>query len=179
MLYEQEPRSAFHIDPERFIITNSLTKGYGLSGLRCGWILAPPELAQRMWHINDVHGATFVHPGELLSVVAFAKLKQIAAGMKALLDRNRRLLRNFLASRDDLDYYWPEYGTIVFPGLRAGNADSFCELLRKEFDTGVVPGRFFEMPQHFRIGVGMATEPVHEALEQLAKGLSARGAPRT
>ncbi len=173
MLFEQEPRSAFHIDPERFIITNSLTKGYGLSGLRCGWILAAPELAKRMWHINDVHGATFVHPGELLSVVAFAKLGQIAAQMKTLLARNRELLRNFLESRDDLDYYWPEYGTIAFPSLRAGDADRFCELLRKEFDTGVVPGRFFEMPQHFRIGVGMATEPIREALEQLGKGLNA------
>ena len=39
MLYESAPASAFHIDPERFIVTNSLTKAYGLSGLRCGWVL--------------------------------------------------------------------------------------------------------------------------------------------
>ena len=41
MLFETNPQSSFHIDPERFIVTNSLTKAYGLSGLRCGWILAP------------------------------------------------------------------------------------------------------------------------------------------
>src|ERR1051325_7392683 len=40
MLFESSPASSFHIDSDRFIVTNSLTKGYGLSGLRCGWGLA-------------------------------------------------------------------------------------------------------------------------------------------
>jgi aspartate/methionine/tyrosine aminotransferase len=171
MLYERQPQSAFHIDPERFLITNSLTKGYGLSGLRCGWVLAPQEIAQRMWRINDVHGATFVHPGELLSVIAFEKLEQISRSMKSLLERNRQILREFLESRDDLDYYWPEYGTIVFPRLRAGNADIVCEMLRSQFDISVAPGRFFEMPDRIRIGVGLSTEAIQDALQQLSRGL--------
>ena len=157
MLFETEPQTAFRLDPERFLITNSLTKAYGLSGLRCGWVLAPPDIAQRMWHINDLHGATFVHPGELLSVAAFEKLSTIAAGMKSLLAQNRELLRGFLDSRDDLDCFWPEYGTIVFPRLRSGKTDQFYELLRIRFDTSVVPGSFFDCPDHFRIGVGAPT----------------------
>src|ERR1051326_731261 len=68
MLFESAPQSSFQIDPERFIVTNSLTKAYGLSGLRCGWVLAPLELARRMFRINDLHGATLAHPAELLSV---------------------------------------------------------------------------------------------------------------
>ena len=95
MLYESAPASAFHIDPERFIVTNSLTKAYGLSGLRCGWVLAPPDLARRMFRINDLHGATFAHPAELLSVIAFEKLPQIAAQMKSMLDANRAALARF------------------------------------------------------------------------------------
>ncbi|HLJ27169.1 MAG TPA: pyridoxal phosphate-dependent aminotransferase [Candidatus Angelobacter sp.] len=172
MLFESQPQTAFHIDPERFLITSSLTKGYGLSGLRCGWILAPPELAQRMWHIHDLHGATFAHPGELLSVIAFAKLDRISARMKSLLETNRKLLRDFLDSRNDLDYCWPEYGTIVFPRLRKGNAEAFCQMLRDEFETSVVPGRFFECPERFRIGVGTPTEDVRAALGKLEEGLS-------
>ena len=171
MLFETAPQTAFHVDPERFLITNSLTKAYGLSGLRCGWVLAPPEVARRMWHINDLHGVTFVHPGDLLSVIAFEKLSQISARMKSLLERNRELLYQFLNSRRDLDCYWPEHGTIVFPRLRNGNADQLCELLRARFDTSVVPGSFFGCPEHFRIGVGGPTEMVQEALEQLGKGL--------
>ena len=198
MLFERDPQTAFHLDRERFVITNSLTKAYGLSGLRCGWLLAPPAIAERMWHINDLHGATFAHPTELLSVVAFARLDQISARMKALLDTNRALLKSFLDSRSDLDYFWPEYGTIVFPRLRTSRKSSwsaaapgceenslqaegnmstdttedFCTMLRNNFDTSVVPGRFFEMPDRFRVGVGIATEAVRAALKQLGNGLN-------
>jgi aspartate/methionine/tyrosine aminotransferase len=170
-LFESSPASAFHIDPERFIVTNSLTKAYGLSGLRCGWVLASPELARRMFRINDLHGATFAHPAELLSVVALEKLPRIAAHMKSMLDANRQLLRDFLLGRDDLEFFWPEYGTIIFPRLKSGDADSLCDILRREFETSVVPGSFFESPDRFRIGVGMPTESVREALQQLGPGL--------
>ena len=171
MLFESVPASAFHIDPELFIVTNSLTKAYGLSGLRCGWVLTSPDLARRMFRINDLHGATFAHPAELLSVIALEKLPHIAARMKFMLDTNRRLLRDSLLKRDDLDYFWPEYGTIVFPRLKNGNADSLCQLLRRDFETSVVPGRFFEGPDRFRVGVGLPTESVREALPQLERGL--------
>jgi hypothetical protein len=172
MLFEPSPASAFHIDPERFIVTNSLTKAYGLSGLRCGWVLASPELARRMFRINDLHGATFAHPAELLSVIALQKLPQIAAQMKSMLDTNRQLLREFLVIRDDLDYFWPEYGTIVFPRLKNGDVDSLSQLLRRDFNTSIVPGTFFESLDRFRVGVGTPTESVREALPQLERGLN-------
>ena len=174
MLFESRPQSAFHLDPERFIITNSLTKAYGLSGLRCGWLLAPPAVAERMWHINDLHGATFAHPAELLSVIAFEKLAQISAKAKAMLDNNRRMLKECLATHEDtLEYFWPEYGTVVFPRLRKGSVEDLCELLRKDFETTVVPGRFFDAPDRIRIGVGTSTESVRDALVQFGKGLDA------
>jgi aspartate/methionine/tyrosine aminotransferase len=171
MLFEEQPRSAFHLDPERFIITTSLTKAYGLSGLRCGWLLAPAHVARHLWQIHDLHGATYAYPAEQLSVIAFLKLAHVANIMKPLLEANRKLLHDFLLSRDDLDYFWPEYGTIVFPRLRTGNADEFCALLRNDFETSVVPGKFFELPDRFRIGVGTPTESVRAALEQLGRGL--------
>lgn len=171
MLYESVPASAFHVDPERFIVTNSLTKAYGLSGLRCGWVLAPADLAKRMFRINDLLGATFAHPAELLSVIALEKLGDIGAKMKSMLEINRRLLHDFLNTRDDLDYSWPEHGTIVFPRLKHGNIDAFCQLLRKDFNTSVVPGSFFEDPDRMRIGVGTPTESVRNALQQFGQGL--------
>jgi aspartate/methionine/tyrosine aminotransferase len=131
-------------------------------------------VAQQIWRINDLHGSTFTHPGELLSVIAFQKLPQIAAEMKALLDCNRQLLRDFLDSRNDLEYYWPEYGTIVFPRLLTGKAEEFCKFLRSQFETSVVPGSFFDCPDRFRIGVGgLAKEKLEQSLAALGKGLDA------
>ena len=69
-VYDDTPRTSFHLGPE-FVVTSSLTKIYGVSGLRCGWILAQPDLAWKMRRLNDLYSATPVYPGELLSVAAF------------------------------------------------------------------------------------------------------------
>lgn len=167
---EPRPRSAFFLGPN-FVTTNSLTKAYGLSGLRCGWVLARPDLAHRMWRINDLYAATPVHPGELLSVVALDHLDAVAAHAKAQLARNRALLDAFLDARCDLDAVRAEEGTTSFPALRTARVDDLCSLLRERYDTSVVPGRFFEMPDHFRIGIGGETEMVAEGLRRLALAL--------
>ena len=77
--FDSPGQSAFHLGPN-FIATSSLTKAYGLSGLRCGWILAAPALAERMWRLNDLFGVMPAHPAELISVVA---LDQSAANRSA------------------------------------------------------------------------------------------------
>ena len=171
MLFAAEPHTAFHIDPECFIVTSSLTKAYGLSGLRCGWILAAAELAQRMWHIHDVHAATYPFMTEYLSVRALEKLPEIGSRMKSLLDENRSTLQSFLASRDDLEFFWPDYGTIIFPRLKQGDVAELSNLLRSEFETSIVPGEFFEMPDHFRLGIGVENSVLKEGLERLQNAL--------
>jgi hypothetical protein len=55
--------------------------------------------------------------------------------------------------------------------LRDGNADVFLERLRAEFDTSVVPGRYFEMPDYFRIGMGVNTEMLAEGLDRIGRAL--------
>ena len=66
-LFDQPWRSSFHLG-SNFIVTSSLTKAYGLSGIRCGWILAQPELVKRMWQIIDFTYGSPVHPAELLEI---------------------------------------------------------------------------------------------------------------
>ena len=156
---------------QNFVATSSLTKAYGLSGLRCGWIYAAKPLAQRMWRLNDLFGVTGAHPAEMLSVIALDHLPQIAARAKKLLGINRALLKKFLDSRPDLLTIWPEIGTIAFPHLASGHADAFCQLLHEKYETSVAPGRFFDSPEHFRIGVGGKTEELREGLSRVAAAL--------
>jgi len=163
-------QSAVHLGPN-FIATSSLTKAYGLTALRCGWVLAAPALAERMWRLNDLFGSVSPYPTDLLSVMALDQLPQIAARAKKLLDTNRALLKAFLDSRKDLVAIWPEAGTMVFPQLTTGHADAFCQLLLEKYETSVVPGRFFEAPGHFRIGVGGETEKVRDGLSRVAAAL--------
>jgi len=173
-LFDQAPRSAFHLGPE-FVTTSSLTKAYGLSGLRCGWVLAEPELARRMWRLNDLFGNIPAHPAERLSVVALARLDQIAGRARSLLEQNRVLLNRFLDSRDDIEAIRPGAGTTVAPRLKRGNVDDLCALLREKYETSIVPGRFFEMPEHFRVGIGCDGEMLEEGLKRLAAALDEIG----
>jgi aspartate/methionine/tyrosine aminotransferase len=169
-MFERAPPSAFHLG-EEFVTTNSLTKVYGLSGLRCGWALAPPDVARRMWLLNDLFGVIPAHAAERLSVVALGRLGHVARKSRALLEENRRLLESFLETRDELGWTRLEFGTVYFPRLKRGSADGLCALLREKYETSVVPGRFFEMPEHFRVGIGGDTETLRAGLERLGAAL--------
>ncbi|HVG29533.1 MAG TPA: pyridoxal phosphate-dependent aminotransferase [Pyrinomonadaceae bacterium] len=168
--FDAAPRSSFHLG-ENFVVTSSLTKAYGLSGLRCGWIVAAPELAQRMWRLTDLFGVVQPHATERLSVVALEHLDEIAASSRALLARNRALFNEFLAAREDLEVPPSEHGTVSFPRLVAGDPDRLCALLAQRYETSLVPGRFFEEPQHFRVGLALEPDDFKEGLSRLGAAL--------
>lgn len=166
-VYANTPRTAFQLGP-RFVVTSSLTKIYGVSGLRSGWILAEPDLARAMWRLNDLFAATPVHPGELLSVAAFQKLPAIRERFRGIVEADRGVLSEFLASAKGVSAVRTEFGTTCFLRLLRGNADEFLATLRTEQETSAVPGRFFEMPNHFRIGMGVNSEMFAEGLRRVA-----------
>src|SRR6267154_3303500 len=155
-MFEAAPPSSVHLGPE-FIATTSLTKGYGLSGLRCGWIMAEPEMAQRMRLLHDVFDGIGPQPSERLSLVALTKLPEFIERAKKILETNRAVLNDFLDTREELQAVRTQTGTTSFPRLLKGRVDDLSNSLQHKYDTAIVPGRFFESPQHFRIG--MCAEP--------------------
>jgi aspartate/methionine/tyrosine aminotransferase len=168
-LFDSSP-SAFHLG-HNFVVSSSLTKAYGLSGLRCGWILAPAPLALRMWRLNDLFGVIPAHAAERISVIALDHLGEIGTWAREHIATNRAMIDQFLDSRDDLQSVRPPAGTIVFPRLLSGPVDDFCDLLREKYETSVVPGKFFEIPDHFRVGFGGEATVVSEGLRRMAAAL--------
>jgi aspartate/methionine/tyrosine aminotransferase len=173
-LYASPPRTAHRLGPE-FIATSSLTKGYGLSGLRCGWVLAEPDVARRLWRLNDLFGVNHARPAETLALRAFSKLRDLAPGFRALLETNRALFAEFLAARSDLACFLPPHGTVVFPKLLTANVGALCRLLRETYETSVVPGEYFGSPRHFRIGLCVEPDVFREGLGRLGRALDEIG----
>ncbi len=169
-VFENTPRSSFHLGPQ-FVTTNSLTKIYGLSGLRCGWILARPELARAMWRLNDLFGATPVYPAELLSVAALQALDSIRARARASVDADRTALNEFLDRETRVQAARTDWGTTVFMKLMEGGTEEYIQRLRDEYETSVVPGRFFEQPDYFRVGMGVNSEMFAEGLRRIGRAL--------
>ncbi|MFZ4984315.1 MAG: pyridoxal phosphate-dependent aminotransferase [Blastocatellia bacterium] len=171
ILFESAPPSAVHLGPH-FVATSSLTKSYGLSGLRCGWILCAPELAERMRRLNDLFGAVGSMPSDRLALAAFRHLPRLEARTRAIIEPNHRLIRQFIAAHSQqIECHLPERSMIVFPCLRNHpDADHLHDRLR-QCETSIVPGRFFGLPHYFRLGFAVKTADVEIGLGHLSNVL--------
>jgi aspartate/methionine/tyrosine aminotransferase len=158
-----------------FATTNSLTKSYGLSSLRAGWVIASPALSYRVRRARDVVDGTGSIVAERLAALAFRHLDALTERARTILARNKALADAFLHSRSELEWV-PSAGTIVFPRIR-GVADSqpFVERLMRERKTALGPGFFFEAPAHFRLGYGGETEKIRQGLAHVSAALDGLG----
>ncbi|MGH9842274.1 MAG: aminotransferase class I/II-fold pyridoxal phosphate-dependent enzyme [Blastocatellia bacterium] len=171
ILFEDAPPSTVHLGPH-FIATSSLTKSYGLNGLRCGWILCDPEMAERMRRMNDLFGSVGSVPSDTLSVAAFRQLDRLLARTRSLIEPNTTLVHRFLGEHEDLlDCVVPPRSTIVFPRLKHHDDSQPVHDALRKLETSIVPGRFFEAPRHFRLGFAVETADVATGLEHLSKAM--------
>lgn len=158
---------------ERFISTSSLTKAYGLAGLRCGWALAAPGIAARMRAARDVVAPAPAR-SRRLALRAFADLGLLADRARRIVVSNRIRVQRTFAGRDDVAWVVPAGGTVSFPRLlRVADVDRFIDRLLVEHHTAVVPGRFFGHPQHLRVAFGMGAEELARGLDAVAAALDA------
>src|SRR2546427_4068427 len=91
-LWGARTESCVHAGPN-VLTTNSLTKAYGLDGLRAGWVLGPSELISRAWMIQDLLANNSVAPGEQMTLAALKRLAGIRRHVHATLDLNLERLR--------------------------------------------------------------------------------------
>jgi aspartate/methionine/tyrosine aminotransferase len=167
----QPPRPAATISPT-FVSTSSLTKAYGLSGLRAGWILASEEVAEECRRVRDLVDGVGVFPSELLALIAFENLPALRERARGILDPNFQLLKGFVEERAELDWVEPGGGSVGFPRiLDLDETTDFVETLRESYGTGVVPGHFFEAPAHFRVALGGRSEVLQGGLLRLGEAL--------
>ena len=162
-----------HLGPA-FISTGSLTKTYGLSALRCGWILADADFARRVWRMADLYGNVQPFPMDLLAVAAFDRLPALRARSRALLDANHGVFARWSAPRDDIAYTLPNWGTTVCVKPTRMAADRLCERLRADHDVSVVPGRFFEQPDYIRLSLCADTATLEEGLQAMNEVLGSK-----
>jgi hypothetical protein len=120
-----------------------------------------------MWRLNDLFASNNAHPAELLAVAAFEHLPQIRDRARKVVDADRALLQTFLGGQEEFTTQSTDWGTTCLLRRRKGDVEAFLHRLRNEHDTSAVPGRFFEMPDHFRIGMGVDTGMFREGLWRL------------
>jgi len=170
-LFGSRPESCVHAGPN-VLTTNSLTKAYGLDGLRAGWILGPTPLVARAGRINDLMTNNSVAPGERMAVAAFRRHRDIDRRAHALLDPNLARVKAFFGREPRLRAFVPEGGNVIFPRVPARlDTDSLAAHLVARHSTLVVPGRFFEAPRHIRISFGCRPALLSRGLANISRAL--------
>ena len=160
---------------ERVLVTNGLSKAYGLPGLRIGWCVAPPALVADLWARKDY---TTIGPSVVSDWLATRALEP---GVRArILERTRGILRanwpvleRWLTSQgDQFRFRAPDAGAICYAHYRSGiNSSAFAERLRIAHDVLVVPGDQFGMDHFIRFGFGSPTGELEAALTRVADAL--------
>jgi aspartate/methionine/tyrosine aminotransferase len=169
------PPAAATLSP-RMVTTASLTKAYGLAGIRCGWALADRIICEEIRRARDLVDGTGSVLAERAAAVAFEALPALAARAKAILAPNLERFDAFMAHQGALEWVVPAGGTVAFPRLRATvSADAFADRLLNDFDTAVVPGRFFEAPAHFRVALGIPSGILDSGLQAIGRALASGG----
>ena len=167
-----EPTPSIWRRTDRVLVSASLSKAYGLPGLRLGWLLVPAEFREDLWARKDY---TTIAPSPLCDRLGAAALEP---GVRtALLERGRGILRANLAvlrewaagHADVLDFRAPVAGAVAFfrYDLPIGSTE-LAERLLAEQSALIVPGDQFGIDGYFRIGYGYTSPPLAPGLERLS-----------
>lgn len=159
-------------------VVGSFSKSLSLSGLRVGWIV--DRDAERLARYQNARGYFTVSNtalGEGLAVAALKRREAVFARARKVASANLALLDGFFAEHADrLGWVRPRGGMTTFPWLADGSdARPFCRALA-ERGVLLVPGDCFQMPEHFRIGFGVAEEGFARGLGRLSDFLKSRAA---
>jgi aspartate/methionine/tyrosine aminotransferase len=156
---------------DRVLAVNSLSKAYGLPGLRVGWVVAPTETCEEIWaHQDYITICTTMFGNKLASHALSPDVRT------RILDRTRKYIRKgygnleqWCNEHEDLfSLVPPQAAAIAFVRYhRDINSSELVRRLINEQGTFVVPGDHFGMDRYLRISFGLADDYVNEGLRRL------------
>ncbi|PSQ39047.1 pyridoxal phosphate-dependent aminotransferase [Halobacteriales archaeon SW_5_70_135] len=147
------------------VVTGSLTKFHGLGGLGVGWLIADEAFVERAERVGR-HFPSLPGPSRALGRRALANREALERDSRDLLGRNADLLATFVEGRADLAGPVYEGSSYALLTHERADGDAVAETALDR-DLLVVPGRFFETPDRFRVSLGRDGVHVREALDVL------------
>jgi capreomycidine synthase len=170
LTYDSEPLPDPYKCYERCISLGTLSKAYGLPGLRIGWALASPYVLARCIELRD-YITLYLSP--LVELIAQRAIEQSDHLLNLRLRQARANLEILtewcVQHREFIDYVPPKGGVSTFLRMpRVADVDGFCRRLADEYKTLLVPGSCFKLPAFVRLGFGGATAELEEGLSRFS-----------
>jgi len=146
----------------KVIVTNGLSKAYGLAGLRIGWLATTKDLTNKLWSYHDY---TTIAQSALSDYMARRALepdtrRKILSRTRGILQTNLPIIKEWLdRHKDNFSFVPPLAGAIAYIKYNLKiNSTHLAERLVKEKSTLIVPGDQFGMDGYLRIGYGSQSD---------------------
>jgi aspartate/methionine/tyrosine aminotransferase len=148
------------------VSVGTLSKPFGLPGLRIGWIAGPPDLIQKCWAYRDY---VSLSPGKLNDALARLALKhrdQIVARNREIITANLKTATAFMDERRDFLSWTPPRGGLLALIKYDLPIESLplADKLATEYSVMLAPGSAFGYEHHLRLGIGQAPDVFSEGL---------------
>lgn len=157
------------------VSVSSLTKIWGLSTLRCGWIVAHPSVMEPVRTLNREVEFGVSNLAHAIAALVLERREQFEDYREAMLRQARPIMESYHAhwlAEGLMAGRLPSHGCIAFPrAIGIDNTEHFSEWLADRCGVVVVPGEHFGAPGHIRIGFAHAPADVDFGLQALTDGL--------
>jgi aspartate/methionine/tyrosine aminotransferase len=154
---------------------SSLTKIYGLSTLRCGWIVATPEVLAPVRALSDQFEFGVSKLSHAVAALVMEDRAAFDAYWQGVIASARLIMEKYFAhwqAERLVTGLLPDYGCIAFPRLTGvDDTLAFSNWLADRYGVIVVPGELFRAPGHVRIGFALAGLELESALSHFTEGL--------
>jgi capreomycidine synthase len=173
LTYDRPPLPDPTLQYSRAISLGTLSKAYGLPGLRVGWCLASPDILARCVQLRDYITLALSPLIELIAQRAIEQAGRLLDSRLRQARRNREIVMEWVERHPTfVEGICPQGGVTSFLRLpRIPDVDAFCDHLASAYGTLLVPGSCFNHPDHIRLGFGGPTAELQEGLARLSHAL--------
>lgn len=157
------------VENSRLIIVNGISKSYGMTGFRIGWVIAPRKMVEVMINVQSQMTS---NPSVLLQSAAEGALmgqQAIVENLRLFIENNRTIIMNEFKAFNDIKVVPPDGTFYVLPDFRAFSQNSL-ELAQFLLDKALVvtvPGLAFGMEGYLRLSYAGPVKGLTEGVERL------------
>jgi aspartate/methionine/tyrosine aminotransferase len=163
---------------KKIISVSSLSKAFGLPGLRIGWLIIQNEqLLESFLAAKEMIYISNSALDEQVAYQFYLQKEKFATAINKSAMQNFNLLCSWLKKETRLEAVLPEGGVVCFPRFTEStkiNTEKFYSLLMQKYKTMVGPGHWFDMPDaYMRIGFGWTDQATFQTgLENISKAIN-------
>jgi aspartate/methionine/tyrosine aminotransferase len=169
--FEHTPPSACTLS-DRFVVTSSTTKTYGIGGLRIGWVAASEDIIKKVRRVKVYTSVCSSPISEILTMYGIKNRKKFLDRTKKIVKKNIKIVGEWAENNDNIKMYDPGFGIVRFPRLNEIDPKKLAMHLLKKYNTLISPGVYFGMKQYFRIGLGMDEKILRAGLENINRAIN-------